>query len=271
MIRKTIQAAIRATCRKVSTLLQVYYAYMVEYRAELLLWVLSGSLPIILMGIWTEAAKSGHFQLSAIAFARYFLAVFLIRQLTVVWVVWEFEKEVVEGRLSSRLLQPLHPIWHHVAQHLAERLARLPFSFALIAFFFVLYPQAFWVPTIAQFGLGLLTILLAFTLRFLIQYMFALMAFWTERASSLEQIWFLFFLFLSGYLAPLETFPPSLRDFVMLTPFPYVIYFPAAVFLGMPVAIPEGILVMGVWTAIFWGITQVLWQKGLKQYSGMGA
>ena len=38
------------------TMTSVYYAYMVEYRAELLLWVLSGSLPIILMCIWMEAA-----------------------------------------------------------------------------------------------------------------------------------------------------------------------------------------------------------------------
>jgi len=38
------------------TLTSVYYAYMLEYRAELLLWVLSGSLPIILMGIWVQAS-----------------------------------------------------------------------------------------------------------------------------------------------------------------------------------------------------------------------
>ena len=36
--------------------LSVYYAYMVEYRAELLFWVLSGSLPLILMGVWSQAA-----------------------------------------------------------------------------------------------------------------------------------------------------------------------------------------------------------------------
>jgi ABC-2 type transport system permease protein len=31
------------------------------------------------------------------------------RQLTVVWVIWELEKEVVQGYLSPRLLQPLDP------------------------------------------------------------------------------------------------------------------------------------------------------------------
>ena len=32
-------------------MLSVYYAYMVEYRAELLFWVLSGTFPLILMGL----------------------------------------------------------------------------------------------------------------------------------------------------------------------------------------------------------------------------
>lgn len=262
--------------RKISTLLQVYYAYMLEYRAELVFWVLSGSLPIILMGVWTEAANSGKFGMTALEFARYFLVVFLIRQFTVVWVVWDFEREILEGRLTSRLLQPLHPIWHHVASHLSERLARLPFSLLLIALFLVLYPQTFWVPSPLQWGLGIVTTILAFALRFLIQYLFALMAFWTERASALEQVWFFFFLFFSGYLAPLETFPPVLREIALLTPFPYVIYFPTAVFLGLPMigtpfAIAKGFLVMAGWIAFFFGVTQVLWRRGLKHYSGMGA
>ena len=87
---------------------------MLEYRAELLLWALSGSLPFILMGVWTQAAQAGNFGLSAVEFARYFLAVYLVRQLTVVWVIWDFEREIVNGKLSFRLLQPLDPVWHHV-------------------------------------------------------------------------------------------------------------------------------------------------------------
>ncbi len=62
--------------RVFQTLLLTYYAYMVEYRAELLLWALSGCLPFILLGVWTQAAQQGNFGLTATEFARYFLAVF---------------------------------------------------------------------------------------------------------------------------------------------------------------------------------------------------
>jgi ABC-2 type transport system permease protein len=252
-------------------LLTVYYAYMVEYRAELILWVLSGSLPLILMGVWIQAAQGGQFGLSPIDFTRYFLATFLVRQFSVVWVIWEFEREVVEGKLSFRLLQPLDPIWHHLFSHLSERVARLPFAIALVALFFLLYPASFWIPDLSQMLLFLLVAHLVFALRFLIQYTLALMAFWTERASALEEFWMLFYLFLSGLIAPLEVFPPIVKTIALYTPFPYLIDFPASILIGLPVNLGQGLLVMLGWSIFFGIINRWLWRKGLRQYSGMGA
>ncbi|GAP93549.1 ABC transporter permease [Leptolyngbya sp. NIES-2104] len=257
--------------RVFKTLLLVYYAYMVEYRAELILWVLSGSLPIILMGVWTQAARQSNFGLTPTDFARYFLSVFLVRQLTVVWVIWEFEREVVEGKLSLRLLQPLDPAWHHVFSHISERFARIPFAMLLIILFFFLYPSAIWVPSFATVILFVLSIALAFTLNFLIQYTLALLAFWTERASSLQEFWFLFYLFLSGVIAPLEVFPPVVRMIALFTPFPYLVNFPANILVGLPTNIIQGFLVMIGWSAGFFVLNRWLWRQGLKQYSGMGA
>ncbi|BAZ39662.1 hypothetical protein NIES4101_56160 [Calothrix sp. NIES-4101] len=257
--------------KKAKTLLVVYYAYMVEYRAELILWVLAGSLPIIVMGVWIQASQGGQFGLTPIDFARYFLAVFLVRQFTVVWVIWEFEREVVEGKLSSRLLQPLDPAWHHVTSHISERAARMPFTILLIALFFILYPQAFWIPSISQIFLFTIAVLLAFTLRFVIQYTFAMFAFWTERASALENFWFLFSLFLSGLIAPLEVFPESVRAVVLCTPFPYLIDFPVSILVGLPTDIGRGFAMIIGWTLLFLGLNRILWRAGLKRYSGMGA
>jgi ABC-2 type transport system permease protein len=256
---------------KASVFLSVYYAFMVEYRAELLLWVLANSFPIIMMGVWTQAAQGGRFTLSPVDFAHYFISVFLIRQLTIVWVAWEFEKEVVEGRLSPRLLQPIDPVWYHVASHVAERFARIPFTLLLVALFFVLYPQAFWVPNLFNFGMAIVCIILAFVLRFLIQYSFAMFAFWTERATSIEQFWFLFYTFLSGMIGPLTVFPEGMREFLMWTPFPYLIYFPASLLVGLPVNLGQGLSVILAWCGIFWIINRWLWRRGLKHYSGMGA
>ncbi|MDF0553986.1 ABC-2 family transporter protein [Kamptonema sp. UHCC 0994] len=252
-------------------LLLTYYAYMLEYRAELFLWALSGTLPFILMGIWINAAQNGQFSLQPVDFARYFLAAFIVRQTNVVWVIWEFEKDVLQGRLSPKLLQPIDPVWHHFAAHISERFARLPFIFGLILLFFALYPQSFWLPSFGRFLLFSLVIVLAFCLRFIIQYTFALFAFWLERASAIEQVWSLVYLFLSGIIAPLQVFPESVRNVVLWTPFPYLINFPASILTGLPVDVGRGLLVMLGWGVVFFVWNRWLWRQGLKQYSGMGA
>lgn len=257
--------------KQLATLLSVYYAHMVEYRAEIVMWLLSGFFPIILMGVWRQAAQGGQFGLSPLDFTRYFLAVFLVRQFTVVWVIWDFENEVVEGRLSFRLLQPLDPAWHYFTGHIAERLTRIPFLLLLLVFFFWLYPEAIWQPGWERIALFLIASAIAFSLRFLMQYTLAMFAFWTERAVAIERFSFLFYIFLSGYIAPLDVFPPLVRKIALWTPFPYIINFPASLLVGFETQIWRGFFMMLGWGGIFFLLNRWLWRRGLKQYSGMGA
>jgi len=137
------------------------------------------------MGVWIEAAQGGQFGLGPWTLPAT-LAVFIIRQSTVVWVIYEFEKEVVEGRFP-RLLQPLDPVWHHVASHLSERLARLRLPLGLVALF-TLYPKLsgcrvwgiFYHLYYGDIGL---------CLRFVIQYT---LPYWPsgQRANAIENFWF---------------------------------------------------------------------------------
>ncbi|MBU6229081.1 MAG: ABC-2 family transporter protein [Cyanobacteria bacterium REEB459] len=252
-------------------LLSVYYAYMMEYRAELVLWVLSGTFPLIFMGLWAQAAQSGQFSLAPRELIQYFLAVFIVRQFTVVWVIWEFERELVEGKLSPYLLQPLDPVWRHFFSHLAERFARMPFALILVVAFLGLYPKAAWLPSGGNLVLAVLAIALTFCLRFVIQYTFAMVAFWTERANALEQFWFLFYMFLSGMAAPLSLFPEPVRAVVLWTPFPYLIYFPASLLVNRADHVFQGFVAIGAWSLVFLLLNRWLWRRGLTQYSGMGA
>lgn len=263
--------SLRSAFSIAKTLLSVYYAYMVEYRAELLFWVLSGTFPLIFMGIWAQASQTGDFALDPITFIRYFLVVFLVRQLTVVWVIWEFEREVVEGKLSPFLLQPIDPVWRHFVSHVSERFARMPFIVILIAFFLLLYPQAAWLPSPGSLFWGVLATCLAFCLRFIIQYTFALLSFWTERANAIEQFWYLMYTFTSGMIAPLDVFPEAVRAVVVWTPFPYIIYFPANILIGRPTDLGQGFAAIALWGLLFLGVNRWLWRRGLRQYSGMGA
>ncbi len=257
--------------RKISTLISVYYAYMLEYRAEIVLWMLSGVLPSNRMAVWITASYQHNYGLSPVEFARYYLAVFLTHQMIAVWVIWEFEEDVLYGHLSHYLLQPMDPIWRYVSTHVAERFSRFPFLLLLILIFFLIYPDALWIPSIGDVILFLLTANFAFVLRFLIQYSIAMLAFYVERVVAFEDLHFLVFLFLSGYVAPLELFPDTVREIVLWTPFPYMISFPVNLLLGKEVDLVRGLLIMGGWLVIILAVNRLLWRMGLARYSAMGA
>lgn len=270
--------------RKIPTLLSVYYAGMLEYRTELFLWAISGSLSLILAGVWFAITQSAPGQPSPFAlqpeeYVRYFFASFVVRQMTLVWVVWEFEAQVVQGTLALRLLQPIDPAWHHVTEHLAERVARIPVLILLGGVFFWLYPSALrhWPLNFESILLGLMAVATTFAMRFCAQFCFAMLAFWVERAWAIEQLWYLPYLFVSGLIFPLDDYPPALREFLMYTPFPYLIYFPSKLLTGQldtltaSVGIVRGFCVTIFWTIVFYGIQRRLWRAGLREFTAMGA
>ncbi len=257
--------------RKARALLRLYFAYMLEYRAEIYLWVLASVLPLILLGVWAKAAESGAFPLSQVQFIRYFLAVFVVRQFSFIWVIWEFEELVVSGNLSQQLLWPIDPVWRFVASHVTERIVRLPLVLGVVGLCFGLYPQAFWLPSLADCGSAFALLLLAFSARFALQYMMSMLSFWSERAASIEELWFVVHMFLSGLIAPLDVYPESVRRVTELTPFPYLIYYPVNVLLGRGAPFGRAIIVLAVWGGLAVLVQRRLWRHGLRRYSAMGS
>jgi ABC-2 type transport system permease protein len=251
--------------------MQVYFAYMLQYRAEIALWVLASVLPLILLGVWSEAGAGGAYPLDRVELIRYFLAAFVARQFSFVWVIWEFEELVVSGQLSMQLLQPLNPVWRLLASHVTERLVRLPLIALVVGVAFCFYPEALWLPRAADFAGAALLIALAFLVRFWLQFTMSMLAFWSERAAAIEELWFVVYLFLSGLIAPLDLYPEPVRRITELTPFPYLIYFPVQLLLGHPVAWVRAVQVLGAWGLGAFLIQRLLWKRGLERYTGMGA
>lgn len=269
--------------KKLRILISVQYALMLAYRAEIYLWVLAHILPFIMMSVWMKAAASpgATLAMTSLEYARYFAAVFIVRQFTAVWMIYDFEWQIVEGRLSPMLLRPMNVLWHYVTAHLGEQMARFPFFLAMLALFFVLYPAAFWIcpgppaRVLAALGLGVVSIYAAFALRFSMQYCIAMATFWFERASSIDQLSWLPYVFLSGLVIPLADMPPAVRTILYLTPFPYCIDFPVRILMGTlhwyDAALWQGFAVMAAWFAGQSLLAAALWKRGLRQYSGQGA
>src|SRR3974390_1661893 len=106
--------SVRSTVRALPTLFRVGFAEAVAYRAEMLVWVLSTTMPLIMLALWSAVAADapvGRF--GQRDFVAYFLATFIVRQLTGAWVAWQMSFEVRTGSLSMRLLRPVHPMVSH--------------------------------------------------------------------------------------------------------------------------------------------------------------
>jgi hypothetical protein len=106
--------------RAFPTLLRIGLAEAVAYRAELVIWVLTATAPLISMFIWDRVAEEGPLGgWGQGEMARYFLLTLIVRHITSAWVVWELNENIRTGGLSPMLLRPMHPLVFFVAQNLA--------------------------------------------------------------------------------------------------------------------------------------------------------
>ena len=260
----------RSALRIARALFISQYALMLEFRAEILLWALSGVMPLLMFSLWSGAPAGAAAGISSQAFARYFLAAFVVRQFTVVWVVYAFEEDNLLGRLSPLLLQPLPLVWRYAAAHLAEQATRLPFVMVMVALFFLAVPEAVWIPSPARLLLALLAAHLGFWLNFLLQHAITMLCFWSERASALERFLFMPYLFLSGMLAPLDLYPEAVRRFALLTPFPSMLYVPAQLASGGVIDALAAFRTVALWLALLIPLNLLLWRAGVRRYAAMG-
>ncbi len=247
------------------------YSLMIEYRAEIALWAISGMLPLIMLGIWRESGISLALSLNKDWLTRYFISAFIVRQFTAVWVMVSFEEDNLEGRLSPYLLQPIMPFWRYFFSHIAEQFSRIPIVLIMLLLVFISMPGAFWFPDFGHLMISIFAIFSAFCVRFLLHWLFSMICFWTDRASALERLLLIPYLFLSGLVAPLEAFPDSIKTFALFTPFPYILSFPSRLLAGQEINIIKNFLILFLWGLVLILLGHYFWKLGLKRYSGMGA
>jgi len=257
--------------RKIFTLLKVQYSNMLEYRVEIALWAISGVIPFFMLNIWTNNNLNESINISNIMLSRYFLCAFFVRQFSVVWVVFSFEEDALIGKVSPYLIQPLNPFFRYFAQHLAEQITRLPFALIIAIFFFILNPESIWIPNIGILFLSMISTFLSFLIQFLIQSIVACLCFWTEKASSIERLLFIPTLFLSGLLAPVASFPEYVKSWIYLTPFPYLIDFPANLLSGNATNFSKGFIIQFLWILLLYPMFRKIWSAGVKKYTAMGS
>ncbi len=260
--------------RKIWAILVVYWAFALEYRIVVFIWILATSIPLVMMGVWARLsagrAIGGYTQGDFIA---YYMANMLIMHLVSTWHGPELSQHIRLGELSPRLLKPFHPLWIYGLRALPTKPLRLPIFLPPIILVALLVPGVHYnLSPLAILAL-LAAMVLAYTLTFFMQTSIALLAFWISEAQPLIILLYQARMLFSGYLIPLTLFPPVIANTVVWWPFRFTLSLPLEIVVGKlpPHAWGPALLAALLWNVVFFVLTHVLWKLGLKSYSAVGA
>jgi ABC-2 type transport system permease protein len=259
---------------KFPALLRAAWLDALAYRGELLIWMLAGALPLVMLGVWLPLAEQGLIgSYTPGEFVAYYVGALTVRQFTGVWVIWDMEREIRLGELSPHLLRPVHPLLRYLAMAMSDKPLRTLVALPIFAGTMLLLPWA-RPPFVPLNALALpLALMLAFALYFTMQCCIGLLSFWITQVIAIQELWFGIYSLASGFLIPLDLFPAPVTSALRYLPFRGMLAFPLALLLGRlsPAEVAEGLLLQLAWAAFFCGLMLLLWQRGLRQYSAVGA
>lgn len=221
-----MSSAARAV-RALPTLLRVGVAETVAYRGEFLVWLLTTTLPLVMLGLWTKVAQEAPFEgYTAEAFVAYYLSNLIVRNLTGSWVAWQVSEEIRLGTMSMRLLRPLHPMFAFAASHIAA----IPFRTAVclpVAGVLLISSGASALTTEPlQLALLLPSLMMSWMITFCVMFAIGSLAFFVTKAMALLNVYFGLFSLFSGYLLPIPLLPPAIRSIAEVLPFRFMLSAP---------------------------------------------
>jgi ABC-2 type transport system permease protein len=268
-----VRGALVRTLAAIPALFRIGVAETVAYRAEFLIWMLTTTLPLIMLGLWTSVAAEAPFAAwGSRDFVAYFLAALIVRNLTGSWVVWAISDEVRRGVLSTRLLKPIHPFVVLGVQHLAAIPLRcaiaLPFALVLL----VSSGRGLLITDPPRLAILALALLGAWLLTFFVMVLIGSLAMYVDKSYAIFDVYLGLFAVLSGYLLPLALLPPWVGRIAAWLPFRGMLGFPVELAIGRldaAAAARELAIQWGYVGALIAGALAV-WTRGIRRYEAFG-
>ena len=252
------------------------FQQMAQYRVAMFLYALFSFIrPIIFLAAWLAVAESQGGRLGAFSssdLAAYFVITIIVTHATQAWDFFEFEYEILQGRLSPKLLRPLHPIHYSITGNILWKL-QTSIAVVPVAILIAITFNARFTTTPSHLILGAVSTVLGAALAFTFGWVFASAAFWTTRVQAVVTLYQRTAFIFSGQIAPLALLPGPLLAVAYGLPFAYMLGVPSDILRGGP-DIATALLMIGgqiVWLAVAVIVYRIVWNAGLRQYTAVGA
>lgn len=258
---------------------KISFAQEFAYRANFIMWRVRNVLQIFLVFFLWDTVFSDPsrivFGYDRARILTYVFGLLIVRAFVLSTRAVDVAGEISRGELSNYLLKPISYFKYYLTRDISSKSLNLIFALVeTIVLFLLLKPPFFLQTNPINLTLFVLSIAIAIFIYFVMLFIVSSVPFWVPEAG-----WGMHFLitvvaveFLSGALFPLDILPEIIQDFLYLTPFPYLIFFPLQVYLGRIAgfALIRGIVISGIWTVILYFVMNAVWKRGLKAYQAHG-
>ena len=187
---------------------------------------------------------------------------------------FQIGEEIRNGLINQFLLKPVNYFGYRLSLFASARLV----SGLLV--FVPLLAAAPWFASQLTFPaepwripLGLAAMVLSAVLQFTIAFCFGLLAFWFLEIQGFVILSYAIETCLGGSIFPLDLLPRGVFAAAQYLPFPYQMYFPAAIFTGRIAtqeAATRGLLIQACWVVASMIFARLLWERGLRKHTAVG-
>lgn len=257
--------------------LKMGYITSFAFRAELILWLLLDTVPVlIVLLVWTSIYQN-HTEISGYSVTNilnYYTLVLLIDSTT----SSHFEQYRVEqirlGKIDHFFTRPLSYIQEIFLGHVSGKLfyftISLPFFALVLSLLSQFLPLALPELTIVNVTQFLGLMLYTFSVEFLIGLIIVMLGFWFEGSQGLEHFKWMIVTLLSGWMIPIEMMPLWLRSITEALPFKYMYTVPIQVIQSQQSLILIDVMIMLGFLGLLIFCSKVIWYKARLKYTSAG-
>lgn len=252
------------------------FSEFAAYRLNFVLWRFRNVLRfLIAYFVWQTvfAAQQSVSGYEKSQMLTYIIVGYIIGSLVMATRTQDLADEINDGRLSNALLRPQRYISWLLSRDAGDKLLNVGFAIIEVSLVLLVLTPPLLIPTaIGTWILFTLGVILSTVLYFLISVCLSMAGFWTNEVWAIRFVFFIFLEFFTGWIVPPDLFPPVVARFLFLTPFPYVFYFPAKLYLEQltPDQIIHGFVRVILWIALLSLVGITVWKKGLLRYGAEG-
>jgi ABC-2 type transport system permease protein len=180
---------------------------------------------------------------------------------------------VHSGDLSLYLIRPLKFFKYWFVRDLADKFQNILFSVCEVSLVFLIFQPTLSFPH--SFGTIILTLLAVIgglLLYYFLNLIFGFFAFWSPDVWAPRFLFFVVMFFVSGSTFPIDIYPEPIVKVLMLTPFPYFMFFQTKIWLEQlhMNQIVQGFGILSFWAVGLYFFSLLLWKKGTKEYGAEG-